>query len=398
VELIMRVETSRTLCGQSGVRNATRGFTLVELLVVIAIIGVLVALLLPAIQAAREAARRSSCVSNLKQFGIALHNYHDTVKTFPSGGCFRLPVAVNTLYASPHAMLMPYFEEQGLAGLYESSKSWINQRATVAAAVIPVYSCPSNTGDNPFNDKLLSALLVVGGVGNDWQQLGTTNYVFCKGVTDAWCFGPNYRPPGPPYVPISERGMFDFQWAVNARKVSDGLSSTIAMGEGAYGPAWPVCNAKATDTIWNGTTYDNKRTYIAPISSYGDTRLAYQAWICAGPSYETLQALSGFYWANVMACTLEPMNKYPVTHSMASDAGGGLLECAKSQFSAPGTKGMTTSGGRHVTPNFRSDHPSGCNFLFADGSVHFLQEDIDMLLYQSMSTMQGDEVIDIPTE
>jgi len=90
-----------------------RGFTLVELLVVIAIIGVLVALLLPAIQAAREAARRSSCTNNMKQFGVALHNYHDSLKTFPPGGVNTIS-NVGKILMSPHAMLLPFFEEEGL--------------------------------------------------------------------------------------------------------------------------------------------------------------------------------------------------------------------------------------------------------------------------------------------
>ena len=106
-----------------------RGFTLVELLVVIAIIGVLVALLLPAIQAAREAARRSKCTSNMKNFGIALQTYHDSLKTFPPGGCMTAGANYtdNKLYSSLHTMLLPYFEEEVLKSLYDSKRDWQHQ-------------------------------------------------------------------------------------------------------------------------------------------------------------------------------------------------------------------------------------------------------------------------------
>src|SRR6187551_3780169 len=97
------------------------GFTLIELLVVIAIIGVLIALLLPAVQAAREAARRSQCTNNLKQIGVALHNYHSATDTFPMGGS-RNPFDPPASYDgdptwsswSAHALLLPYLEQQPL--------------------------------------------------------------------------------------------------------------------------------------------------------------------------------------------------------------------------------------------------------------------------------------------
>lgn len=378
-------------------RARSRAFTLVELLVVIAIIGVLVALLLPAIQAAREAARRASCTNNLKQFGIALQNYHDALKTFPPGGTFRPPPTIDSVYSSGHTMLLPFFEEASLKNLYDNSKAWHHQRPSVVATVIPVFVCPSLGGENPVIDRLMISIFTAGSI-NNYQAMGSTTYAFSKGVTDAWCYAKGYTAPGPPTVPVSERGMFDFHWAVNARRISDGLSNTLAIGEATYGPNWPVANVKPSDPVWNFAVNPpvlaNARTRLPPINHTSEQRIAWQAWDCAGPSLRRFQNMYGFYWANTMACTLEPMNKSPVTNAMADESQ--LDGCNKSQRSAPGTQGRTTQGGSHVTPNFRSDHSSGCNFLFADGSVHFLFDSIDMLLYQQLSTLQGNETVVIP--
>lgn len=356
----------------------SRAFTLVELLVVIAIIGVLVALLLPAIQAAREAARRASCTNNLKQFGLALQNYHDSLKTFPPGGVAD-PSNPGKIYSSPFAMLLPYFEEKGLKGLYNNGQDWQHQDPKVAAMVVPVFTCPSAGGDNPVTDLLLNNIFS-SLVNNGYTSYGATNYAFCKGVTDAWCFPP-FTAPGtskPPY--LSERGMFDFDWAMPIRKVTDGLTKTIAMGDASSGPAWLL----ATTT--------NRNTAFGP-DSFGQPRLAYQAWIASEPSFQQLTSL-GLYVASIMACTLEPMNKNPVT-SAAADSGM-LAICNKSLPSAIGTSGKQSNMGPHLTPNYRSDHPGGCNFLFADGSVHFLSEQIDLLTYQQLSTAMGGETVVIP--
>jgi prepilin-type N-terminal cleavage/methylation domain-containing protein len=225
-----------------------RGFTLVELLVVIAIIGVLVALLLPAIQAAREAARRSKCTNNMKQFGIALQTYHDTLKTFPPGSCVAANknFASNSSFSSMHTMLLPYFEEEGLKSLINPKMDWERQthiwedrngtpHYTIPATVIPVFNCPSADGENPKEDKQLTSILLLG-VKNPpsykvGQTYGSTNYIICKGIYDGWTLRPQL-------VPKQLRGMFDVNWAVPIRKIADGTSKTIAMGEGADGSNW----------------------------------------------------------------------------------------------------------------------------------------------------------------
>ncbi|MBI3837233.1 MAG: DUF1559 domain-containing protein [Planctomycetia bacterium] len=358
-----------------------RGFTLVELLVVIAIIGILVALLLPAIQAARESARRTSCFNNLKQFGIALHNYHDAHQTLPPAGSTE-KLRDFDMYASGHAMLLPYFEEQNLSNLYNFDTAWeeLDQSPLVISKVLPIYICPSSTLDNPYIDSVMDLLIQAA----DHSPAGTmgfgrTDYVFCKGITDAWCVTPKL-------VPQSERGLFDLNWAVPLRRVSDGTSKTIAIGEGAGGAKWPLAKPY-TDPASRSTPFG--------IDSSGQLRTAYQAWASGEPIEDfALSFKPDLVVAAIAACTLEPLNKSPVTPGVYTVAKKKI--CDKSLPAAAGIKGGAFGGGPHLTPNFRSDHPGGGNFLFADGSVHFLPEGVDMLVYQQLSTMAGAEIAVIP--
>ncbi len=130
-------------------RPRQRGFTLIELLVVIAIIAILVALLLPAVQQAREAARRSQCKNNLKQIGLALHNYHDVHNVFPPGGMTFGPCCGTQSQISWPISILPQLEQENLFRRYNQNQT--NEHSSnqfVREQIMPVYSCPSEPGVN----------------------------------------------------------------------------------------------------------------------------------------------------------------------------------------------------------------------------------------------------------
>ena len=192
-------------------RSKRSGFTLVELLVVIAIIGILIALLLPAVQAARQAAWRSQCTNNLKQLGVALHNYHSATGSFPSGLCFGyVPQGVANLeqaaagfdpsiQANAFTSLLPYLEQAGVDKLWDSNYSWQEQptMGQTFKHVIPVLLCPANGNkNNPVTEDSLD--IIVQTYIDDLDEygltipieVGLTDYIVCKGAGDAWCIAP----------------------------------------------------------------------------------------------------------------------------------------------------------------------------------------------------------------
>src|SRR5687768_5107737 len=181
------------------------GFTLVELLVVIAIIGVLVALLLPAVQAAREAARRSQCSNQLKQFIIAAHNYHDTMLVFPAGR--------NRRDISPHAALLPYYEQTNVHNLVDYTKSWNHaNNAAARSAKIAFFNCPSD----PQN------FVPAGYAGTSYRANQGSGVLWGQPPTNP--SDPNFGMPGP-------NGIFYENSYLNMSAITDGTSNTAAFSE-----------------------------------------------------------------------------------------------------------------------------------------------------------------------
>jgi prepilin-type processing-associated H-X9-DG protein len=268
-----------------------------------------------------------------------------------------------------------------------------------------LWRCPSDKGP----PDILPALAV-------GQGGFPCNYDFCHGVNDAsGCFQEAGASLGvavaPVPLPAAERGAFGVNINTRIRDVTDGTQSTMMMGEAASGaftatPKWTVCNYRFCTTAY---VIPCGAPWLAGGSIKGGNPMPifWGVNITTSPS-DALDASSTFFngirggW--IMACTMEPINKNPVTGSYGLYTSGDFssLSSASSWTNtglAPQTSGSFKTNwpapltGHASMSNFRSDHPSGALFLFCDGHVQFVNENIDMSTYTGLSTIQGGESV-----
>src|ERR1700722_10243383 len=213
----------------SGVVPMRRGMTLIELLVVIAIIAVLVGLLLPAVQKVREAASRMSCQNNLKQLGLALHNYHLAQGAFPPG-MVCTSSDMRDAEASGFTFLLPYLEQDNTHRIYHFDETWwATDNFQAVETPVKAFFCPSNRSEGSIDLTLIAI---------QWSSplppfAACCDYAFCRGANGAlnqdWT-----------RIPLPVRGVFNIyrsatKSTLRLDDISDGSSNTMAMGDAAGG-------------------------------------------------------------------------------------------------------------------------------------------------------------------
>lgn len=304
-------------------RRGRLGFTLVELLVVIAIIGVLIALLLPAVQQAREAARRMSCSNNLKQLGIAMHNYHDTFLSLPprqGGAGWTTNTATSAPRHSTFVYLLPFIEANARYDQIFASRqiAWSGNANSGYVGEIEAFICPSDGLFSPAGEDR----------GAEYSPL---NYGLCMG--DNFSFGS-----GTVTDPESNvRGIFGHLNYTRFRDITDGLSNTMAISE-----------------------------------------------IIVAPSESRLGRATGSSTNNPLACRAHLTgNEYPTAtlHAQYRCHGqrwqdGRPGYCAITTVLPPNSATCSSQANAGIY-SASSKHPGGVLSLFADGSVRFVPETID---------------------
>jgi prepilin-type N-terminal cleavage/methylation domain-containing protein/prepilin-type processing-associated H-X9-DG protein len=362
-----------------------RGFTLIELLVVIAIIAVLIALLLPAVQAAREAARRAQCVNNMKQLGLALHNYHSSLNSFPQGGNLAPAATGGGLNDwgswSAQSMLLPYMEQ---TQVYNAANfSYVNrgrageaQNTTATTTVINNFLCPSSPAAKtqwynknwPGNNYFASTGSTV-----MWLGIGDPN-------TGNFTFGPN--------GPFATGGP-----AVGIRDVLDGTSNTVGFGEWRTGDYNDSINsiqdiAGQTGMPFGGTGRDSSSStanfpaganFLAPFLTACQACL--QANSCpshtgsngGGSQFSFVGRLwcEGIYGHGLGNIVVPPNSPYPYCQIESGDA----------DFDSAGICGLT------------SYHAGGANVALLDGSVRFIKNSVNYTSFWAIGSIAQGEVV-----
>lgn len=331
----------------------SKAFTLVELLVVIAIVGTLVSLLLPAIQSAREATRRTSCMTRLKQLGLAMQNHVSARQAFPSGSVARDGTGGPwTFYRwSALAELTPYLENASVRDsldldqpLYDAANAFQvppDNREGVRL-VVSDFLCPSDQGQRVA------------------EAFGPTNYAVCTGYGE----GDPSRS-SDDGSPINGVGLFGVNSAVRPGQVTDGLSKTVAASESPLGvpnPAGP-----------HDPRFEYQFVTSAPLRDSLCT--SSQSWNFTDPR--------GFSWANgEYRCAL--YNHRATPNSPTPDCMGvRLFGGAETQFTPYGWRAA------------RSNHPAGVNVLLADGAVRFVDDEVDLKAWRAGSTIAGGDSHDL---
>lgn len=298
-------------------RLSNRGFTLIELLVVIAIIAVLIALLLPAVQQAREAARRTQCKNNLKQLGLAMHNYHDQANLFPYGVRNLGSYHIRDTWMQ---QVLPMIEQANLYTAYQADTSmWImDVTPTVRDKVLGAFQCPS--------DPSTPAKGGSGGTrsGGDGFQ---GNYVMCIGKSQ------NYG--------VDNGGLFHWNSNSGLRSVTDGTSNTLMASE--------VMIRGATNT-----------------GGWGE---------------------GGGYWGGGEGGGFGFTAQFPPNSTVTDQ----VYSCKSTTWPNAPCQSMSTYSTQRIMA--RSYHTGGVHATMADGSVRFISSNIDVTVFQNLSTRSGSEIV-----